>query len=79
MRLTAQPSGHVGRMTSEERTPLESGAFVEVRNRFDGAWCPGFRVERALADGYLIRRCRDGALIPGSFDVASVRAPRPPD
>jgi hypothetical protein len=64
-------------MTSTEGTPLASGAFVEVRNRFDGAWCPGFQVERAVADGYLVRRCRDGALLPEAFAVAAVRAPRP--
>lgn len=57
---------------------LESGAFVEVRNRFDGSWCPGFQVEQALPDGYLVRRCRDGALLPGAFAAAAVRAPHPP-
>jgi len=60
-------------------TRLESGAFVEVRNRFDGSWCPGFQVERTVADGYLVRRCRDGAVLPRSFAVGSVRAPRRPD
>ena len=58
---------------------LESGAFVEVRNRFDGSWCPGFRVERTLPDGSVVRRCRDGALIPGAFAAAAVRAPIGPD
>jgi hypothetical protein len=66
-------------MTSQEGLPLELGAVVEVRNHFDGAWCPGFQVERALEDGYVVRRCRDGALIPGSFAAAAVRAPRRPD
>lgn len=58
---------------------LESGAFVEVRNRFDGSWCPGFQVARTVADGYVVRRCRDGALLPGAFVAASVRAPGRPD
>lgn len=57
---------------------LESGAFVEVRNRFDGSWCPGFQVERSLANGYVVRRCRDGALLPGAFAASSVRAPQRP-
>ena len=79
LRLTTQGSGHARRMTSSEGAHLESGAFVEVRNHFDGAWCPGFQVERALEDGYVVRRCRDGALIPGAFGLAAVRAPRRPD
>jgi hypothetical protein len=57
---------------------LESGDFVEVRNQFDGDWCPGFQVERAVTGGYLLRRCRDGALLPTAFDAAAVRvAPLP--
>ncbi|HYV60497.1 MAG TPA: hypothetical protein VFA62_10555 [Acidimicrobiia bacterium] len=58
-----------------EDARLESGALVEVRNRFDGSWSPGFQVERALTDAYVLRRCRDGALLPGAFAAAAVRAP----
>jgi hypothetical protein len=67
-------------MTSTgEGTRFESGAFVEVRNRFDGSWCPGFQVERAMVDGYVVRRCRDGALLPGAFAATAVRTPDRPD
>ena len=62
-------------MTSPEDLRFESGAFIELRNRFDGSWCPGFQVERTLPDGYVVRRCRDGALLPEAFDAAAVRAP----
>jgi hypothetical protein len=62
-------------MTSDESTRLESGAFVEVRNRFDGAWCPGFQIDRGVADGYIVRRCRDGAVLPEAFALGAVRPP----
>lgn len=66
-------------MTPPEDLRLESGAFIEVRNRYDGSWCPGFQVERALTNGYVVRRCRDGALLPGAFDAAAVRVTHRPD
>jgi hypothetical protein len=62
--LTTQSSWNNRDMTSDESTRLESGAFVEVRNRFDGAWCPGFQIDRAVADGYIVRRCPEGAVLP---------------
>jgi hypothetical protein len=52
---------------------LQPGATVEVRNRFDGGWCPGFAVEQAATGQYVLRRCRDGAVLPWRFPSSSVR------
>jgi len=55
--------------------PLQPGTFVEVRNQFDGTWCPGFQVDQASPEGYIVRRCRDGAVLPKRFASGLVRAP----
>ncbi len=46
------------------------GAWVEVRNQFNGRWAAGFVVESIEDDGYRVRRLRDRELIdmPLSFD-----------
>ena len=50
---------------------LRPGDRVEVRNRFDGRWSPGFRVAAVVADddGYhfRVRRLSDGAVLPALF------------
>lgn len=61
-----------------DNVTLPPGTFVEVRNRFDGAWCPGFQVDGVGPDGYILRRCRDGALLPKPFAPRLVRAPDEP-
>jgi hypothetical protein len=67
-------------MPANERVlPLEPGTFVEVRNRFDGSWCPGFEIDRAVGDEYIVRRRRDGALLPKAFPSGMVRALLVPD
>jgi len=43
---------------------LDPGTPVEVRNRFNEEWAPGFSVERAVHEGYTVRRVRDGAVLP---------------
>jgi hypothetical protein len=53
--------------------PFPPGTIVEVRNRFDGSWCPEFEVDRAGPEGYTLRRCRDGAVLPNRFASALVR------
>lgn len=55
--------------------PFPPGTIVAVRNRFDGSWCPGFQVDQAGPDGYILRRCRDGAVLARPFASALVRAP----
>jgi hypothetical protein len=62
-------------MNDDSVVPLEPGTIVEVRNRFDGSWCPGFQIDQAVADEYIVRRCRDGAVLPETFPPARVRAP----
>ncbi len=59
--------------------PLDPGARVEVRNRFDGSWAPGFEVVEDAGDGYRLRRCSDGAMLPITFpgdDLQPVRVSR---
>lgn len=55
------------------------GAPAEVRNRFDGRWSPGFRVERVEErEGHLVvrvRRLSDGYVVPTWFPVSDVRTP----
>lgn len=47
------------------------GDRVDVRNRFDGRWSTGFRVDAVVADddGYRfkLRRLSDGAVLPALF------------
>jgi hypothetical protein len=59
----------------ESARVFEPGTFVEVRNGFDGSWCPGFEIDQVVADGYVVRRWRDGAVLPKTFSSARVRAP----
>jgi hypothetical protein len=54
------------------RAPIDAGASVEVRSRFDGRWCVGFEVaDRIEADSssvtYRLRRISDGAVLPVLF------------
>lgn len=59
------------------RPTLKPGTKVEVRNRFDGAWVPGFKVEAVLDDGtYRLRRLSDDTVLPVTFDVDDVRRER---
>ncbi|MCU1498210.1 MAG: hypothetical protein JWM47_2163 [Acidimicrobiales bacterium] len=53
---------------------LHPGQDVEVQTRFDGAWVPGFRIERALAPGYLVSRLVDGATLPEVMLLDEVRS-----
>jgi hypothetical protein len=56
--------------------PLQPGDRVDVRNRFDGRWTTGFRVDAVVADddGYRfkLRRLSDGAVLPALFDEDTV-------
>lgn len=59
----------------DSATPFTPGTIVEVRNQFDGSWCPGFEIDQAVGDGYIVRRCRDGAVLPQRFPSGKVRVP----
>jgi hypothetical protein len=56
------------------------GTPVEVRNRFDGAWVPGFEVAAVRAEGdrsaYELRRCSDHAVLPARFSPGELRETR---
>lgn len=55
-----------------------SAGPVEVRNRFDGRWAGGYDLaEVDVRDGsvhYRVRRCSDGAVIPGWFESEELRS-----
>ena len=57
---------------------LSTGAFVEVHNRFDGAWNGGFVLEELVAaeGGCRIRRISDGAVFPAVLPLSRVRPRR---
>ena len=55
---------------------LRPGRRVEVRNRYDRRWTPGFEVVEVLDDGYLLRRLSDGAMLPTTFSPEEVRRER---
>lgn len=56
---------------------LPAGTRVEVRNRFDGRWAPGFEVAGVDDDGrYRITRRSDGDQLPTPFERADIRRER---
>ena len=58
------------------RQALLPGMKVEVRNRFDGAWVPGFEVTEVLDGTYRLLRLSDGAVLPVDIDCDDVRRER---
>ena len=63
------PSRHV----APEAVCLPVSTCVEVRERYRGGWCGGFRVASASPRGYRLRRTSDGHVLPVEFDPRSVR------
>jgi hypothetical protein len=63
--------------TERRLSALAAGTKVEVRNRFDGSWGPGFVVAGTDEDGrYRITRQSDGDLLPTAFEREDVRRER---
>ena len=58
------------------RQALVPGMKVEERNRFDGAWVPGFEVDEVLDGTYRLIRISDGAVLPVEIDCDDVRRER---
>lgn len=58
------------------RQSLKPGMKVEVRNRFDGAWVPGFEVVEVLDGAYRLVRLSDGEVLPVDIDCDAVRRER---
>jgi hypothetical protein len=52
---------------------LPPGTNVDVRTRYQGAWCKGFVVHTARVDGYVLRRRIDDAILPKTFSANDVR------
>jgi hypothetical protein len=52
------------------------GTRVEVRSRFDGAWCHGFEVAEVVDSlgqhAFRLRRLSDGAVLPALFSADDV-------
>jgi diguanylate cyclase (GGDEF)-like protein len=56
-----------------ETLQLPVSTRVEVRERYRGGWCGGYRVASASPRGYRLRRTSDGHVLPVEFDARSVR------
>ena len=66
-------------LPGSERAPrwLAPGTKVEVRNRFDGSWAPGFVVYVVEPDGrYRLTRLSDSSRLPTTFDRDDLRRER---
>lgn len=56
---------------------LHPGTRVEVRNRFDGSWAPGFELAELVDDQvWQVRRLSDGIVLPRPFPHEEVRRER---
>jgi hypothetical protein len=62
--------------SGRESWPLRPGTAVEVRCRFDNGWASGFVVESVFADGYLLKRRVDDAVLPKHFNDEEIRPAR---
>jgi hypothetical protein len=51
---------------------LTVGTRVEVRNRFEASFCPGFEIS-GVDDGYRVRRTSDGVQLPATFGWDEIR------
>ncbi|MCU1449832.1 MAG: hypothetical protein JWP02_2002 [Acidimicrobiales bacterium] len=58
----------------EPSRAITVGTPVLVRNQFDGAWAPDFRIVAVESEGCRIRRDRDGAVLPKVFVWDDLRA-----
>jgi hypothetical protein len=52
---------------------LEVGTLVDVRNRFDDTWTPGFAVTELGTDNCRIRRVTDDTALPVWFSTEDIR------
>ncbi len=58
---------------SRNVVPLQPGADVEVRCRFDSRWARGFEIASIEDDTYRLRRRSDGSVLPATFAPNDVR------
>ena len=60
-------------MPENRRHPdWNAGTPVMVRNRFDGAWVPGFELVGVDEQSYEVRRKSDHVVLPARFDESEV-------
>lgn len=52
---------------------LTPGRLVEVRDRFIGAFRPGFEVVGLTEDGYVVKRVSDGRVLPARLPAHDLR------
>jgi hypothetical protein len=71
--LSARPAPTPARQTGEAAAHFAVGAEVEVRDRFRGTWCHGFRIAGASEAGYAVMRRSDGYVLPATFAAGRVR------
>jgi hypothetical protein len=76
MAVMHPPRAGGDQMTEQPLAPLDPGAEVEVRNRFDGRWAKGFEITRTTSQGYQVRRVSDGRVLPTVFDGRDIRPRR---
>ncbi len=55
---------------------IRVGALVDVRNRFDDSWTPGFAITAMGSDNCQVRRVTDDAPLPVWFAAEDVRPSR---
>ena len=60
--------------TGQHQNLLAPGSAVEMWIQLDKSWADGFEIVDLTTDGYVIRRLSDGATLPRTFPVGSVRA-----
>lgn len=60
-------------LTPPNRVQLEVGMSVDVRNRFDRTWTPGFEIEALGVENCQVRRSSDGTLLPVWFSAEDIR------
>ncbi|MFZ4433466.1 MAG: hypothetical protein ACOYOQ_09765 [Microthrixaceae bacterium] len=67
---------HTGDVPADAPTALAVGTLVDVRNRFDDTWTPGFAITDLGPENCRIRRVTDDAPLPVWFAMEDVRPTR---
>lgn len=60
-------------LTPPDQVTLAIGMRVDVRNRFDNTWTPGFEIEALGVENCQVRRSSDGTLLPVWFSSEDIR------
>jgi len=60
-------------LTPSNQEPLAVGMSVDVRNRFDNTWTPGFEIQALGVENCQVRRTSGGTLLPVWFSAEDIR------